>query len=155
MTKILDQAIDAVRSLSPEEQDDIAREMRSLALQSQGFKPVPGGYVFRVPSPWTFGRPDHYLVTDAQIEEIRKSRNTKSDMVLAVLANSIVTVVLVLAVVALSPAIFLLHGELAIGQVVLWLGVGGIMVLVNVHCFSWLTFRRLRPILVRLPRMKE
>lgn len=155
MTKIVDQAIDAVRSLSPEEQDDIAHEMRALALESRGFRPVPGGYVFRVPSPWTFGRPGHYLVTDAQIEEIGEARNTKPDMALAVLANSIVIAVLFLTVGTLWPAIFLVHGELAVGRVLLWLGVVGVAMLLNVQCVSWLAFRRLRPILVRLPRPKE
>ena len=43
MTKILDQAIDAVSRLSPDEQDEIARTIRLQTLESKGFKPVPGG----------------------------------------------------------------------------------------------------------------
>ncbi len=48
MNRILDHATDAIRSLSPDEQDEIAREIDSLTLEAQGFKPVPGGYAFRV-----------------------------------------------------------------------------------------------------------
>ena len=35
MTKMLDKAIEAVRDLSPEEQDEIARTMLALAKQAQ------------------------------------------------------------------------------------------------------------------------
>src|SRR5258705_10775537 len=34
------------------------------------FKPVPEGYVFRAPNPWIFGPADHYLVSEAQRDEI-------------------------------------------------------------------------------------
>ena len=34
------------------------------------FKPVPDGFVFRMPSPWLFGPGKYYLVTDAQKAEI-------------------------------------------------------------------------------------
>lgn len=34
------------------------------------FKQVPEGYVFRAPNPWLFGRADHYLVSEAQRDEI-------------------------------------------------------------------------------------
>ena len=34
------------------------------------FKQVPGGYVFRAPNPWIFGRADHYLVSQPQQDEI-------------------------------------------------------------------------------------
>src|SRR5260370_24932794 len=34
------------------------------------FKPVPGGYVYRAPSAWLFGPPNHYLVNEAEKAEI-------------------------------------------------------------------------------------
>src|SRR6266404_5329199 len=95
MTKFLDQAIDAVRRLSPGEQDEIARTIRLQTLESKGFKPVPGGFVFRVPNPWVFGRAKHYLVTVAQLEEVEAIPGPiLSDIPLAVLASAIVSVVL-------------------------------------------------------------
>ncbi len=34
------------------------------------FKPVPGGFVYRAPNPWIFGRADHYLVDERQKAEL-------------------------------------------------------------------------------------
>jgi hypothetical protein len=149
MNKILDQAIDAVRSLSPGEQDEIAREIRSLALEAQGFKAVAGGYVFRVPSPWMFGRDRHYLVTEAQIGEIGEARRTKSDMTLAVLAAAIAAAVVVGLPGAWLPADFL--GGQTIGHVLFCMVQGGILVLAQAQCCRWLAFRRLQPTLTRVP----
>ena len=151
MTKILDQAIDAVRRLSPGEQDEIARTIRLQTLESKGFKPVPGGFVFRVPNPWVFGRAKHYLVTDAQLEEIEAIPGPiLSDIPLAVLASAIVSVVLFSAG-AWSPADFL--GGQSVGHYLL--AFGGIPVLIWLQCFRFLAFRRLRPILACLPAAHE
>ena len=53
------------------------------------FREAPGGYVFRAPSPWMFGRGRRYFVTDAQKGELLGP--TRSDVVLAVLASAIVS----------------------------------------------------------------
>jgi hypothetical protein len=153
MSKILDEATDAVRCLSPDEQDEIAREIRSLALEAQGFKPVPGGYGFRVSNPWMFGRADQYLVTDAQIEETGAARNTRLDVALAVLAAAIAVVIVLTLPAAWLPADFL--GGHTVGRALLLIVQGGMMLLANVQCFRWLAFRRLRPVLARVPRTKE
>jgi hypothetical protein len=153
MTKILDQAIDAVRSMSPDEQDEIARAIRFQTLESKGFKPVPGGFVFRVPNPWVFGRANDYLVTDAQLEEIEAMPGPiLSDIALAVLASAIVSVILFSAW-AWLPADFL--GGQTVGRYLLAFGQGGIPVLIGLQCLRCLAFRRLRPILVCLLRTKE
>jgi hypothetical protein len=34
------------------------------------FKPVPGGFLYRAPNPWIFGRADHYLVSEPQKAEL-------------------------------------------------------------------------------------
>jgi tetratricopeptide (TPR) repeat protein len=36
------------------------------SIEAALFKPVPGGFVYRAPNPWVFGRADHYLVDEAQ-----------------------------------------------------------------------------------------
>jgi hypothetical protein len=152
MTKVLDQTLHAVRCLSTDEQDEIAREVRSLALEAQGFKPVPGGYAFRVSSPWLLGRTDYYLVTDVQIKAIAEARNTKSDMLLALLVSAFAAAVLSWVAVTIAPAISLVEGGVAVGSVLLWLRICGATVLANAQCIRWLTFRRLRPMLIRLAR---
>ena len=35
-------------------------------MQELSFKPVTGGYLYRAPSPWLFGRTQHYVVTEEQ-----------------------------------------------------------------------------------------
>jgi hypothetical protein len=30
------------------------------------FKPAPGGFIYRAPNPWIFGRADHYIVSEQQ-----------------------------------------------------------------------------------------
>jgi len=153
MSKILDQTVEAVRGLSPEEQDEVVREMRSLALEAQGFKSVPGGYAFRVSSPWLFGRANHYLATGAQIQEVAEARNTMADVALAAFASAIAVVVVLGLPAACLSAGFL--GRQTAGHALFWLAQGGITVLVYAQCCCWLAFRRLRPILARLPRTKE
>ena len=149
MSKIIDQAIDAVCDLSPDQQDEIAREMRALALEAQGFKVAAGGYEFRVPSPWMFGRDKHYLVTDAQIEEIGEVRSTGSDVALAALAAGIAAVFVVGLPGVWLPAGFL--GDHTVVRLLIAIAQGGIMLLAYAQCGRWLAFRRLQPTLARLP----
>src|SRR5690242_1973723 len=102
MSKILDEATDAVRKSSATEQAEIARENRARTLEAQGFTRVTGGYAYRAPSAWIFGPADQYLVADTLIEAIHDGRNTKFDMVMAVAAST-----LAVAVIYGLPASFL------------------------------------------------
>jgi hypothetical protein len=43
-------------------------------MQEIGFKPTPGGYVFKAPSPILFGKSRHVLLTEAQKSEILAMR---------------------------------------------------------------------------------
>jgi hypothetical protein len=79
MSKILDEAMDAVRALPATEQADIEHEMRDRALQARGFTRATGGYELRVPSAWMLGRSARYLATDAQADAISEARLTNSD----------------------------------------------------------------------------
>ncbi len=98
-----------------------------------------------------FGRADHYLVTDAQIEEIGAARNTKSDMALAVLGSAIAVLIVLTLPTAWLPAAFIAGHT--VGRVLLLIGQGGVMLLANVQCFRWLAFRRTRLVLAHLERM--
>lgn len=44
--------------------------MAGVRMTTPRFKPVPGGYVFRVGSPWLFGRMRFYVVNEAQRAEL-------------------------------------------------------------------------------------
>jgi hypothetical protein len=115
------------------------------------FREAPGGYVFRAPSPWMFGRASHYLVTDAQKEELLGP--TRSDVVLAVLASAIVSAVVLGFPEAWLPAYFL--GGQTIGRVLFSIAQGASPVLAGLQCLHWLAFRRLQPILTHLPRTRD
>ena len=39
-------------------------------IEALVFKKVAGGYVYRAPNPWLFGKGRHYLVSEAQKEKI-------------------------------------------------------------------------------------
>ena len=49
-------------------------------MQEIGFKPAPGGYVFRAPSPMLFGKSRHVLLTEAQKREILTMRPSPRQM---------------------------------------------------------------------------
>ena len=42
-------------------------------IETMCFKPLRGGYVYRASSPWLFGRPEHYFVTQAQKADLRSA----------------------------------------------------------------------------------
>ena len=46
------------------------------------FRPTAGGWVYRAPNPWIFGRPTHYLVNDTQRSQIIQALTQKRPMLL-------------------------------------------------------------------------
>ena len=57
-------------SLHPQPTEDRARNARREACKAAFFKPTEGGYVYRAPNPYVFGRGTHYIVTEGQREAI-------------------------------------------------------------------------------------
>ena len=43
---------------------------RDERFKAAYFRPAAGGFVYRAPNPWIYGRPHHYLVSTAQREGI-------------------------------------------------------------------------------------
>ena len=39
-------------------------------VEAMLFKPTPGGFIYRAPNPWIFGRADHYVVNESQKTEL-------------------------------------------------------------------------------------
>jgi hypothetical protein len=39
-------------------------------IEAMLFKPVPGGFIYRAPNPWIFGRANHYIVNEQQKAEL-------------------------------------------------------------------------------------
>ena len=148
MSKILDEAMDAVRALPATEQADIAHEMRDRALQAQGFTRATGGYELRVPSAWMLGRSARYLATDAQVEAISEARNTNSDTAMAVAASAVAVAVVYVLPAAWLPSDFF-AGQ-TVGHVCFWIGQSGLTFLACAQAYRWLAFRRLQPVVAGL-----
>jgi hypothetical protein len=72
-----------------------ARDM----IEATRFKPAAGGFVFRMPSIWMFGRAEHYLVSEAQKAEL-----------LSILAprRPVLRVLVILLLIALAAGVMVL-----------------------------------------------
>jgi TPR repeat protein len=57
-------------SLHVQSSQDRARNARREMFKAAFFKPTAGGYVYRAPNPYVFGRGPHYIVTEGQREAI-------------------------------------------------------------------------------------
>ncbi|MDF2119902.1 hypothetical protein PY365_30515 [Roseiarcaceae bacterium H3SJ34-1] len=109
------------------------------------FKPAPGGYVFREPYRWVFGRARHYLVSEAQraqiVAVVVPRRPIFSQMMLW-------TVFCLM--VALAGAIVWAYGRHdnpSAGDVVAMVVLAVIQAYAGLLIFRWRQLRRLRPVL--------
>ena len=57
-------------TVTPVQLRTAALQKRAELLKAASFRQVANGYIYRAPKPWIFGRPDHYLVTEAQRDAI-------------------------------------------------------------------------------------
>ena len=142
---------DAVRSLSAEDRDKLARTLETQALEAKGFKPVPSGFTYQSPKPWGFGHAEHHLVTEAEMEKILSIlAPTRSDKTFAVLATAVAAAITIVLAGAWLPPDFL-SGQ-SVGRTLFSIGQGAIPVAVGFLCLRVLPLRRLQPFLVDLPR---
>jgi general stress protein CsbA len=117
------------------------------------FKETAGGYLFRAPNPWLFGAGKHYLTNDSQRAEILEIGKVRYPVVSAL--------AFVLAIVACplgsTLVVYLLSGHAEpdgtdVGAIVLLTVVS---LVVSLLVVTQPRYRRLRPILMRLPRSDQ
>ncbi len=120
------------------------------------FKPVPGGYVFRAPTPWIFFGAQHYLVSETQRDEITAILlPTRQGRALAKTIG--ISLGLVVAITAAIIGITYVFSEHIDG---FWLAAGS-AVTTFLLLFGWLhvvarrNLRRLRPILAAAQRTEH
>jgi hypothetical protein len=113
------------------------------------FKPVPGGYVYRIPNAWVFGSGVHLLVDERQKATI--IRTMDSVPLFPIIAASWVTLSIVFGTVALWAATSLSHNvrDLLIATSVLLSIYGALFISRRV------LLSRLRPVVAGLPRTGE
>jgi hypothetical protein len=107
------------------------------------FKQVPGGWVFRAPNPRVFGRSKHYLVDDAQREEIVAIMVPRRPTLL--LVASIVG--FVLAVGAVAAALLLMMPDYPVTVFVAVILAAFLLAILALHLAASRKLRRLQPIL--------
>jgi hypothetical protein len=113
------------------------------------FKPVPGGYVYRIPNAWVFGSGVHLLVDEGQKAAI--IRTMDSVPLFPIIAASWITLSIVFGSVALWAARTLSHNvrDVLIATSVLLSTYGALFISRRV------LLARLRPVVAGLPRTDE
>jgi hypothetical protein len=113
------------------------------------FKAVPGGYVFRAPNPWAFGRYRFYRVNEAQKSELLSIIKARSPVLFW-----IALVVLIVGSTAL-PALGTGHDNPTFGDIIIMLA----LIPVSIYAAMLIVVRpmasRMEPILAGLPRTEE
>jgi len=113
------------------------------------FKPVPGGYVYRIPNAWVFGSGVHLLVDDDQKAAIIKTMD--SVPLFPIIAVSWVTLSILFGTAALWAAQSPSHGvrDVIIASSVVFSLYGALFISRRV------LLSRLRPVLAGLPKTDE
>jgi tetratricopeptide (TPR) repeat protein len=109
------------------------------------FKQVPGGYVFRAPNPKVFGRSPHYLVDEAQRDEIVAIMVPRRPIFLLVawIAG------FVLAVGTAAVSLLLLMPDYPVTVFVVLILAAFLLGILALHLSASRKLRRLQPILAR------
>jgi len=113
------------------------------------FKPVPGGYVYRIPNAWVFGSGVHLLVDDGQKAAIIKTMD--SVPLFPIIAASWVTLSILFGTAALWAAQSPSHGvrDVLVATSVVFSLYGALFISRRV------LLSRLRPVLAGLPKTDE
>jgi len=112
-------------------------------IKFASFKQVPGGYVFRAPNPKVFGRSDHYLVDEAQRDQIVAIMTPPRPRLLLAAWIGGYFLAVAAAIVALST--FARH--LPITVLVVLIGAMLSAAILGLHLAARRNLRRLQPIL--------
>src|SRR6202040_113302 len=125
----------------------VRKQGRDMSNQQQiealVFKKVAGGYVYRAPNPWLFGKGRHYLVSEAQKEEIAEILKLKWPL----LSTAIVMAFIVVAGGASGVAAwgFSRHEVFGFSQVLLILALIIVSVFIAVTALNLGRFLLLKP----------
>ena len=113
------------------------------------FKPVPGGYVFCEPYRLPFTQSPHYLVNEAQKDQILATIVPKRPILWQVTLWSAICVMAAVAGIAFWP--YTRHGDTTLTDMIGMIVLTFVLVLVAFVLLRWRTLRGLRPLLASLP----
>jgi hypothetical protein len=125
----------------------------SVSTYDALFKETRGGYLFRAPNPWLFGAGKHYLTDQAQRAEILELGRVRHPVVRAL--------VFALTIIACPGGSTLLvyllsgHAEPDGGDIAAIAILTFVSLVASLLIVTRVRFRRLHPILMRLPRSDE
>ena len=109
------------------------------------FKPVPGGFIYRAPNPWIFGRADHYIVNEQQKNELLGMLVSPRPL----LRLSLIVAGLLLWAVAMGLVgwAFSGHEDPTVGDVVIMIVMTFAALFLALHLALRRKLRRMQPIL--------
>ena len=124
----------------------------STSIYDGFFKKTPEGYLFRAPNPWLFGAGKHYLANDAQRAEILELGRVRLPVVYAL----VFALVIIACPAGSTLLVYLLsgHAEPAGADIAAIAILTSLSLLTSLLIVARLRLRRLRPILMRLPRAR-
>jgi len=125
----------------------------STSIYDGFFKKTPEGYLFRAPTPWLFGAGKHYLANDAQRAEILELGRVRHPVVYAL----VFALVIIACPAGSTLLVYLLsgHAEPAGADIAAIAILTSLSLLTSLLIVARLRLRRLRPILMRLPRSQK
>jgi hypothetical protein len=125
----------------------------TTSVESINFKQVPGGFVFRAPSTWLFGRANHYLATETQKHEIVAILAQRRP----VLFLTMLWLILCLMVAAACLAVWAYtgHDTPTTLDIAVMIAIVAVEVVAGLQLLFWWRLRRLRPILGALRPTEE
>jgi hypothetical protein len=114
-------------------------------LDAMLFRPAPGGFVYRAPNPWIFGRADHFLVSEAQKAELLAMMVAPRPA----LRLAIIFVGLVLWGAGMGASLYALsgHPDPTFGDVLIMVGATLAALFLALHLALRRKLRRIQPIL--------
>jgi len=124
----------------------------STSIYDGFFKKTPEDYLFRAPNPWLFGAGKHYLANDAQRAEILELGRVRHPVVYAL----VFALVIIACPAGSTLLVYLLsgHAEPAGADIAAIAILTSLSLLTSLLIVARLRLRRLRPILMRLPRAR-
>ena len=112
------------------------------------FKPVPRGYVFREPYRWPFTQSPHYLVNEAQKDQLLAMTVPKRPILWQIAIWG--TLCLMVAVAGIAVWAYTRHDDPTLIDTIVMIVLTFVQVIVALSILRWRKLRRIRPLLASL-----
>jgi hypothetical protein len=127
-----------------------AHRIKPLAM----FEPVPGGFIWRAPTPW-IGSTRRYFVEEARYAELAAKLSSRTPLLVAA-GVAVVVSLIVMSGVFVGQRLTGSGGyPSTVGAIGLDVLGGAISFFIPMQIFQWLVWQQIRPILAGLVRVED